>query len=77
MSKYQEWKNKFNQTRLYDLFMALDSNNHIDPVVSDKRMALCEQCPELIQLTKQCKKCGCFMPLKTKYNQAYCPLEKW
>lgn len=77
MSKYQEWKNNFNQNRLYDLLLSMNSNNHIDSTVSDKRMAICEQCPELFQLTKQCKKCACFMPLKTKFNGAYCPLEKW
>lgn len=42
-----------------------------------KRMNICLQCPELINLTKQCKKCGCFMELKTKLEEATCPLGKW
>lgn len=43
----------------------------------DYRMSICENCPEFIQLSKQCKKCGCFMPLKTKLKESKCPLGKW
>jgi hypothetical protein len=42
-----------------------------------ERMGICEACPELIQLTKQCKKCGCIMPMKTKLEHAKCPIGKW
>ena len=45
--------------------------------LGNKRMSICEECPELIELTKQCKKCGCFMLLKTKLETATCPLNKW
>ena len=41
------------------------------------RYAICLACPELIQATKQCKKCGCFMNAKTKLEAAKCPLGKW
>jgi len=41
------------------------------------RLEICKQCPELISLTNQCKKCGCFMNLKTKLEKATCPLGKW
>jgi hypothetical protein len=41
------------------------------------RLEICKQCPELIFLTNQCKKCGCFMNLKTKLEKATCPLGKW
>lgn len=44
---------------------------------ADKRYDLCNFCPEFISLTKQCKKCGCFMPAKTKLKNATCPLGKW
>jgi len=27
--------------------------------------------------TKNCKQCGCFMTIKTKYEAAKCPLGKW
>ena len=42
-----------------------------------KRMDICLSCPELIKLTKQCKKCGCFMTAKTKFEKAKCPIGKW
>jgi len=38
---------------------------------------VCLSCEHLIQLTKTCKKCGCFMELKTKLQDAVCPLGKW
>jgi hypothetical protein len=41
------------------------------------RLEICKLCPELISLTNQCKKCGCFMNLKTKLEKATCPLGKW
>ena len=28
-------------------------------------------------ITQQCKKCGCFMKIKTKLKNATCPLQKW
>lgn len=44
---------------------------------SNKRYDICKSCPELIQLSKQCKKCGCFMAVKTKLAKASCPIGKW
>ena len=44
---------------------------------SNARFSICKRCPELIGLTKQCKKCGCFMVAKTKLKNATCPLHKW
>lgn len=41
------------------------------------RLDICDKCPELIQLTQQCKKCGCIMPAKAKLDNATCPLGKW
>lgn len=42
-----------------------------------ERMDICLSCPELTKLTHQCKKCGCFMQLKTKLAEARCPIGKW
>jgi len=49
----------------------------VDEEVAEHRLSICKGCPELLQLTKQCKKCGCFMTAKTKYEAAKCPLGKW
>jgi len=53
------------------------NTEYVDREISDARFNLCNFCPELISLTKQCKKCGCFMALKTKIKAASCPLGKW
>ena len=37
----------------------------------------CLKCPFLIQATKTCKKCGCFMTEKAKLPHAVCPIGKW
>lgn len=55
-------------------------NKNIEKVsgpIADERYAICKSCPELIQATKQCKKCGCFMVAKTKLPHASCPIGKW
>lgn len=44
---------------------------------STNRLSICLTCQELIKLTRQCKQCGCFMELKTKLQDAKCPLGKW
>lgn len=45
--------------------------------IAENRYSICKSCPELIKLTKTCKKCGCFMAAKTKLKKATCPLNKW
>lgn len=64
-----------NKSRPWDLF-----NKNIGRVqgeISEERLSICKQCPELIKLTTQCKKCGCFMNAKTKLPNAECPIGKW
>lgn len=55
----------------------LNKNNYTDIEISNSRLSMCEKCPELLSFTKQCKQCGCFMPLKVKLKAAKCPLNKW
>lgn len=45
--------------------------------LADSRFSICKACPELIPIVNQCKKCGCFMELKTTLNMAKCPIGKW
>ncbi len=74
MTKWQEYKEKNGVT-------PLDMLNPMTRKVSEdtlnKRLDICKSCPNLIQLTNQCKKCGCFMNAKAKYEAAKCPIEKW
>ena len=42
-----------------------------------ERIKICKSCDEFIQITTICKKCGCFMILKTKLTKSKCPEGKW
>lgn len=50
---------------------------YLDKDKSLERFNICKSCPELIKFTSQCKKCGCFMKLKTTMEHASCPIGKW
>ncbi|MBM3910465.1 MAG: hypothetical protein FJ356_02315 [Thaumarchaeota archaeon] len=74
-SKWQQYKENLGKTRPWDL---LDPHAIVEnPKTAEDRLAICKACPELIKLTTQCKKCGCFMTAKTKLKRAECPLGKW
>ena len=42
--------------------------------LANLRYSICLECPSLIKISKQCKKCGCFMDAKTKLLAASCPI---
>ena len=50
---------------------------HVSDEVAASRISICEGCEKWLSLTRQCKRCGCFMDLKTKLPHAACPLGKW
>jgi len=76
-SPWKQYKEKLKQLSEANPVMLLDWTKHTTPEKAEARYALCLECPELILATKQCKKCGCFMALKTKLEPATCPLGKW
>ena len=43
----------------------------------EDRMSICRGCEHYKDKTKSCKKCGCFMPAKTKLAKSKCPIGKW
>lgn len=45
--------------------------------VSAERFAMCSSCEYLYKPTNTCKKCGCFMKIKTTLALAKCPVGKW
>lgn len=49
----------------------------IETDIANNRLNICLSCPELIKITKQCKKCGCFMEAKSKLANSKCPIGKW
>jgi hypothetical protein len=75
LSSWGKWKKNLGETRPWDLVNP--SSDWATDEVAETRYSICQQCPELIKLTKQCKKCGCFMAAKTKLEKASCPLGKW
>ena len=48
-----------------------------DTEVIERRMAECQGCEHFIKGTSQCKKCGCFMKVKSRIATASCPIGKW
>jgi hypothetical protein len=73
-SRWEQYKEK-NGTTPLDLLNP--ATKYIDKETATARMKTCLDCPELISLTQQCKKCGCFMNMKTKFEASKCPLGKW
>ena len=51
-------------------------NNPEDREAIDK-MKICLQCENFFKPTRQCKKCGCFMPIKVRMHGQKCPIDKW
>jgi hypothetical protein len=74
-SAWEIFKEKNKDVKPWDL---LNPNTEYtgDSVAKD-RFDICKACPELIKLTSQCKKCGCFMRIKTTMAHATCPIGKW
>lgn len=77
MSKtpWEQWKENLGETRPWDLVNP--KTKYVPKEIAQARYDICKVCPELIQTTKQCKKCGCFMRAKTTLAHAECPLHKW
>ena len=53
------------------------NTEYVSKEIKDQRLDICSSCIFLFNITKQCKKCGCFMELKTKLADAKCPIGKW
>ena len=73
-SRWQEYKEKNGVT---PLDMLNPNTKRTGDDLAKQRLDICLSCPELITLTIQCKKCGCFMSAKTKLDSAKCPIGKW
>jgi hypothetical protein len=75
LTPWEKYKQNLGESRPWD--MLNPKIEFVDESISSSRYSLCKECPELIKLTHQCKKCGCFMSAKTKLPNATCPLGKW
>jgi hypothetical protein len=75
LTPYQQWKKDLGKTRPWDLLNP--KTEYVDEAKAVERFDICKTCPFLIKSTNQCRKCGCFMHLKTKLAHAECPVGKW
>lgn len=74
LSPWQKFKAAQGNVKPWDMLRA-DGKTTDD--IAHERYNMCQNCEHFIKLTKQCKKCGCFMNLKTKLAGAECPEHKW
>lgn len=74
-SAWERYKQKLGSTRPWDFLNP--NTQYASKEKSEARLSICQQCPEFIKLTTQCKQCGCIMKAKTNLELAECPLNKW
>jgi hypothetical protein len=43
----------------------------------ESRLKICNECEWFNKRLAKCRKCGCFMKLKTTLQEAKCPIERW
>ena len=70
---WEKYKAKQGGVTVFDMFKGERASDDL----AAKRMQECSRCDRFIELTKQCKECGCFMNMKTRLTEAKCPLGKW
>jgi hypothetical protein len=63
------------EVRFIDLFDPRQPRSDEDLI--KYRLEICNSCEWLDKRLVKCRKCGCFMKLKSTLKQATCPLEKW
>jgi len=49
----------------------------VTPEIHAKRWEICQACEHLYKVTNSCRKCGCFMEVKTWMATQRCPIKKW
>lgn len=47
-----------------------------DDIKENHRKEICKSCENFTSLNT-CAKCGCIMPLKWKFEEVKCPIDKW
>jgi hypothetical protein len=77
VTKPTRWQQYIERSIAKSPFGLLSKENIVIDELQKKRYDICIECPELINATKQCRKCGCFMQMKTKLIDASCPIGKW
>jgi Family of unknown function (DUF6171) len=55
----------------------MDASSSRTRTLSQERLEVCRECVFLFKPTMTCKRCGCFMKVKTHLAHAECPEGKW
>lgn len=50
---------------------------NVDDSVYKERLSVCKKCEHLALKQNMCKKCGCYLPIKAKWEVSECPINKW
>ena len=50
---------------------------NVDTDKQKERLAICAECPHIVENGSRCGKCGCFLQVKTKWESSSCPIGKW
>ena len=50
---------------------------YVKKEIAQHRYDICKSCEHFNIETKNCDLCGCFMKVKVKIHEAFCPLNKW
>ena len=65
---------KHSDAKFWDLF---NGSARSPEELAESRLEICKGCEWFRKNTQTCKKCGCFMKLKTLIDKASCPVGKW
>lgn len=61
-----------------DQLVSGDPDKRAVKELAAKRLDICEKCVENYSPTlKICRECKCYMPFKTTFKDASCPIGKW
>lgn len=63
------------EVKIWDIFNPNQPRSSEE--LAEDRLSVCRTCEFYRPKTNQCKKCGCFMKLKTSLKTAKCPIGKW
>ncbi len=49
----------------------------VDKYEQQRRFDICQVCEHFSKHNKRCRKCGCFLTYKIKFEVSECPIKKW
>lgn len=55
--------------------LALEIGNIVNKKIRNQRLAICEQCPLL--LNGVCQRCGCYTEFRASLKNKSCPDQRW